>query len=349
VKIDWNPRLSGADTETITTLDMHAAGEPLRIVTGGLAELEGDTILERRRYMREHFDHVRRALMWEPRGHYDMYGAILTPPVSGGADLGVLFMHNEGYSTMCGHGVIALVTALIDTGALPARGRETPVTLDTPAGVVRATAHLGADGRVSYVSFLNVPSYLHARDVELCIPGVGEITADIVFGGAFYAVLPADRLGLELAASNRTALVQAAQRVKRAVSDTVPITHPLEPDLGFLYGVILTGPPESHAHHSRNLCVFANAEVDRSPTGTGVSGRVAQLHARGEIALGEEILVESILGARSVFGARAVESTRVGPHEAVTPEVRGTAYITGHSEFVVDPRDSLGGGFLLGG
>jgi trans-L-3-hydroxyproline dehydratase len=347
VKLDWDARPLAAGLERITTLDMHAAGEPLRIVTGGLAELEGSTILKRRRYMREHFDHVRRALMWEPRGHYDMYGAVLTPPVSDGADLGVLFMHNEGYSTMCGHGVIALVTALIDTGALPARGRETPVTLDTPAGVVRATAHLDADGRVSYVSFLNVPSYLHARDVALCIPGVGEIVADIVFGGAFYAVLPARRLGLELSTSNRSELVKLAERVKSVVNDTMPITHPSEPDLGFLYGTIVTGPPEDPAHHSRNICVFANAEVDRSPTGTGVSGRVAQLHARGEIALGEEILVESILGRTSVFGGRAVEATRLGPHEAVIPEVSGTAFITGRSEFLVDPRDSLGAGFLL--
>jgi trans-L-3-hydroxyproline dehydratase len=348
MKLDWDTRPPAAGSERITTLDMHAAGEPLRIVTGGLAELKGATILERRRYMREHFDHVRRALMWEPRGHYDMYGAILTPPVSEGADLGVLFMHNEGYSTMCGHGVIALVTALIDTGALPARGRETPVTLDTPAGVVRATAHLGADGRVSYVSFLNVPSYLHARDVSLCIPGVGDVTADIVFGGAFYAVLPAGRLGLELTASNHLELVKGAERVKRAVNETMTIAHPFEPDLGFLYGAILTGPPEDSAHHSRNICVFANAEVDRSPTGTGVSGRVAQLHARGEITLGEEILVESILGRSSVFGGRAVETTHVGPHESVVPEVSGTAFITGRSEFLVDPRDTLRGGFLLG-
>jgi trans-L-3-hydroxyproline dehydratase len=348
MKLDWDARPVAAGLERITTLDVHAAGEPLRIVTGGLAELEGATILERRRFMREHFDHVRRALMWEPRGHYDMYGAILTPPVSDGADLGVLFMHNEGYSTMCGHGVIALVTALIDTGALPARGRETPVTLDTPAGVVRATAHLGEDGRVSYVSFLNVASYLHARDVAICVPGVGELTADIVFGGAFYAVLPADRLGLELSPTNHLDLVRGAEQVKRAVNDTMPIAHPSEPDLGFLYGVILTGPPEDATHHSRNICVFANAEVDRSPTGTGVSGRVAQLHARGDLALGEEILLESILGRSSVFGGRAVETTRVGAHGAVIPEVSGTAFITGRSEFLVDPRDSLGAGFLLG-
>ncbi len=347
MKLDWDAKPLSSDLEEITTLDMHAAGEPLRIVTGGLAEPAGATILERRRYMREHLDHVRRALMWEPRGHYDMYGAVVTPPASGEADLGVLFMHNEGYSTMCGHGIIALVTALIETGAFPARDRETPVAIDTPAGLVRATAHLDSDGRVSRVSFLNVPSFLYARDVALDVPGVGELHADIVFGGAFYAVLPAERLGLEVAPSRRAALVEAAERVTRAVNDTTSIVHPVDPDLGFLYGTILTGPPEDPRHHSRNICVFANAEVDRSPTGTGVSGRVAQFHARGELPLGREIAVESILGAASVFGGRAVETTRVGPHDAVIPEVSGTAFITGRSRFLVDPRDPLGGGFLV--
>jgi trans-L-3-hydroxyproline dehydratase len=348
VKLDWDARPPSAGSEKITTLDMHAAGEPLRIVTGGMAELKGAPILERRRYMRDHLDHVRRALMWEPRGHYDMYGAIVTPPVSEGADVGVLFMHNEGYSTMCGHGIIALVTALMETGALPARGPDTPVTLDTPAGVVRATAHLGAAGRVERVSFLNVPSFLYARDVSISVAGIGELVSDIVFGGAFYAVLPAERLGVELTPSNRSELVEGAERVKRAVNESIEIVHPSEPDLGFLYGTILTGPPEDPSHHSRHICVFANAEVDRSPTGTGVSGRVAQLYVRGEIALGEEIAVESILGHSSVFRGRAVEMTRVGSHDAVVPEVSGTAYMTGRSEFVVDPRDTLGGGFLLG-
>lgn len=348
MKLDWDAAPLSVHSERITTLDMHAAGEPLRIVTGGLAELEGATILERRRYMSEHLDHVRRALMWEPRGHYDMYGAVVTPPVSDDADFGVLFMHNEGYSTMCGHGVIALVTALVDSGALAARGRETSVTLDTPAGVVRATAHLDGGGRVERVSFLNVPSFLYSRDVALDIPGIGSAEVDIVFGGAFYAVLPAGRIGLELSPSNRSALVEAGERVKHAVNEAMTITHPLESELGFLYGTILTGAPEDPAHHSRNICVFANAEVDRSPTGTGVSGRVAQLYARGELALGEQIVVESILGASSVFTGRAVEKTRVGPHEAVVPEVSGTAFVTGRSEFIVDPHDALASGFLLG-
>ena len=344
--LNWNARPPVAGSEKITTLDAHAAGEPLRIVTGGMPELEGATILERRRFMQAKLDHVRRALMWEPRGHYDMYGAIVTPPVSDGADLGVLFMHNEGYSTMCGHGVIALVTALIETGALPSRGSVTPVTLDTPAGVVRATAHLTGDGRVARVSFLNVPSFVYASDVALHLPEVGDVRTDIVFGGAFYAVLPASSLGLDLAASNRVELTQGAEAVKRAVNHTMSIIHPLEPELGFLYGTILTGPPEDPAHHSRNICVFADAEVDRSPTGTGVSGRVALLHARGELRPGEEIMVESILGSSSVFGGRVAGTTRVGAYDAVIPEVSGTAFITGRSEFLIDPRDALGGGFL---
>ncbi len=347
MKLDWEARPSPPELTEITTLDMHAAGEPLRIVTGGVPEPEGATILERRRYMREKLDHVRRALMWEPRGHYDMYGAVVTPPVTDRADLGVLFMHNEGYSTMCGHGVIALVTALIETGAFPARGRETPVALDTPAGLVRATAHLDSAGRVSRVSFLNVPSFLYERDLALDVPGIGEVRADIVFGGAFYAVLPAASCGLEIAPSNSAALVQAAARVTRAVNESMSIVHPMEPDLGFLYGTILTGPPEDPRHHSRNVCVFADSEVDRSPTGTGVSGRVAQLHARGELPMDQEILVESILGRASVFGGRAVETTHVGSHDAVIPEVSGTAFITGRSRFFIDPRDPLGSGFLL--
>jgi len=171
----------------ITTIDAHAAGEPLRIITGGLPALQGNTILERRRYMQKHLDHIRRALMWEPRGHRDMYGCVLTEPVTPEADLGVLFIHNEGYSTMCGHGVIALVTTLLEAGALPAKGQQTPVNLDTPAGLVRATAHLDERGHVERVSFLNVPSFLYARDVELDVPAWGRVSVDIAFGGAFYA------------------------------------------------------------------------------------------------------------------------------------------------------------------
>ncbi len=341
----WPPR--NADGWVITTIEAHAAGEPLRIITGGLPEIPGETILERRRYLREQLDGVRRALMWEPRGHYDMYGCVLTPPVSLEADLGVLFMHNEGYSTMCGHGVIALVTALIETGAFPISGRATPVNLDTPAGLVRATAHIDDAGRVERVSFRNVPSFVYAQDVALDLPEVGSVTTDIAFGGAFYAILPAARVGLAITPENTTKLIAAGEAIKRAVNATLAIQHPDDPDLGFLYGTILTGPPEDSTHHSRNICVFANAEVDRSPTGTGVSARLALHHARGEIIGGESIAIESILGAESVFTGRVVGHARAGTFDAIIPEVSGRAFITGRSEFRLDPDDVLGRGFLL--
>jgi trans-L-3-hydroxyproline dehydratase len=341
----WPPLYS--DALTITTIDAHAAGEPLRIITSGLPELLGATILERRRYMREHLDHVRRALMWEPRGHYNMYGCVLTPPVTSEANLGIIFLHNEGYSTMCGHGVIALVTALIEAGAIPPTGPQTPINLDTPAGLVRATAHCDEQGRVERVSFLNVPSFLYARDLTVDLPELGQIKVDIAFGGAFYAIVPAERVGLQVTPEQTAQLIAAGEAIKRAVNAAVPIQHPTEADLGFLYGTILTGPAEAPEHHSRNICVFANAEVDRSPTGTGVSARLALHHAKGELKQGETVVVESILGRHSTFSGRVVGSAQVGPFAAVVPEVGGAAHITGRHELILDPRDRLGQGFLL--
>lgn len=346
--LTWKQRPPDKDTLLITTLDAHAAGEPLRIITGGLPELEGDTILARRRCMQQHYDHIRRALMWEPRGHFNMYGCALTPPVTPEADLGVIFMHNEGYSTMCGHGVIALVTALVETGTLAATGTQTLVNLDTPAGLVRATAHVDSAGHVERVSFLNVPSFVSARDVEIAVPAWGRLRVDVAFGGAFYAFLNAADVGLEVRPEQTAQLVAAGEAIKKAVNAVLPIKHPLEEDLGFLYGTILIGPPEQPDHHSRNICVFADAEVDRSPTGTGVSARLAIHHARGDIAEGQQIVIESILGAASAFGGWVVGQTTVGACPAIIPEVSGTAFITGRHEFILDPRDTLGRGFLIG-
>jgi trans-L-3-hydroxyproline dehydratase len=276
-----------------------------------------------------------------------MYGCVLTPPVSAGADFGVLFLHNEGYSTMCGHGVIALVTALVETGAFPSAGEQTPVNLDTPAGLVRAVAHVDSGGRVERVSFRNVPSFVYAPDLEIDVAPYGRLAVDVVYGGAFYAYLDAAQVGLEVGPERARELVAAGEAIKRAVNATLTIRHPEAEDLGFLYGTILTGPPEDPAHTMRNVCVFANAEVDRSPTGTGVSGHVALLAAHGDLREGQEIMVESILGAQSVFAGRIAERGQVGSHTAVTPEVSGTAFITGRHEFILAPRDTLGAGFLL--
>ncbi len=347
MELNWKPIDDVENATVMTTIDAHAAGEPLRIIIGGLPLLPGDTMLEKRRYMQQHFDHIRRALMWEPRGHRDMYGAMLTQPVTLEADLGVLFMHNEGYSTMCGHGIIALVTTLLETGALAAKGQHTPINLDTPAGLVRATAHLDSRGQVERVLFLNVPSFLYARDVELDVPAFGRLRVDVAFGGAFYAFIPAAQLGLSVAPEQASQLAAAGDTITKAVNAVLPVQHPLEEDLGFLYGTIFTGPPENPAHHSRNVCIFANAEVDRSPTGTGVSARLALHHAKGEIEDGQHIVIESILGAASTFSGRVAGHAQVGPYRAVVPEVSGRAFITGRHEFVLDPNDELGQGFFL--
>ena len=347
MNLQWHWPPPHTDALTITTLDAHAAGEPLRIIIDGLPALEGATILERRRFMREHYDHVRRALMWEPRGHYNMYGCVLTPRVTAEADLGVLFLHNEGYSTMCGHGVIALVTALIEAGAMPIKGPQTPINLDTPAGLVRAVAHLSGDGHVERVTFQNVPSFVYACDVEIDLPPYGLFPVDIAFGGAFYAIVPAAAVGLLVTPEQTAQLMVAGEAIKRAVNAVLPIQHPSEADLSFLYGTILTGPAESPEHHSRNICVFANAEVDRSPTGTGVSARLALHHAKGEIVDEQQIAIESILGSASTFSGRVVGRAQVGRYPAVVPEVSGTAFITGRHEFSIAPRDRVGQGFLL--
>jgi proline racemase len=347
MKLDWEAFRGNDPTTVIKTIDYHIAGEPFRIIVEGVPNPQGKTILERRRFFREHFDHLRRALIWEPRGHYNMYGCVLMPPVTQEASFGVLFLHNEGYSTMCGHGIIGLVTALIETGTVEAKSQKTPIHLDTPAGLVRATAHLEPSGRVEHVSFLNVPSFLYAKDVEISLPDHGPLTVDVAFGGAFYAILPAERIGLTVDAKQTEKLVIAGKSIKQAVNKALSIQHPDEEDLGFLYGTILTGPPEDPSHHSRNICVFADAEVDRSPTGTGISARLAQHYAKGEVGDAQEVIVESILGRSSTFTGKIVGHGKAGPYPAIVPEVSGKAFLTGKHEFIVDRRDELGRGFLI--
>jgi len=334
----WSPP---PDWTRITTIDAHAAGEPLRVITGGLPPIPGDTILAKRRYAREHLDHLRRALMFEPRGHADMYGCILTEPVTPDGDLGVLFLHNEGYSTMCGHGIIGLVTVALEVGMLQP---SESIRLDTPAG--RVTARADFDGkRVRSVAFENVPSFAYVLDQTVAVPGIGVIRCDVGFGGAFYAYCQADDLGVRLIPEDYRKLIEVGMAVKRAVMNSLSIQHPFEPDLGFLYGTIIVGPPQGQGAHSRNVCVFAEGEVDRSPTGTGVSGRVALEHARGRLPLGEPFVVESLIGTR--FTGRVVRTTAFGEFAAVIPEVEGSAYMTGRNEFWIAPDDPLKEGFIL--
>lgn len=325
--------------QRMTVIDSHTGGEPFRVVVDGLPDIPGDTVLERRRYAMEHLDWLRKALMWEPRGHADMYGGWLGDPVGPNSDLAVLFTHNEGFSTMCGHGIIALAKVILDTGIIT--GTDT-LRIDTPAGQILSTA-TRENGSVREVSFVNVPSFASDLDATVDVEGLGAVPYDLAFGGAFYAYVDAGRLGLPM--DDASALVQAGRRIKQAIASGRRIDHHDSPDLGFLYGVIFTGPAESPANHSRHVCVFADGEVDRSPTGTGVGGRLAILHARGELGPGDEVAIESIVG--SVFRGRILEMTTAGPHPAVVPQISGTAAITGRSELWFDPDDPLGSGFLI--
>jgi len=357
-----------ASGDAIQVLDYHTAGEPFRIVIAGYPELPGRNILERRRAALEHHDDLRKILMWEPRGHADMYGGILVPPDHAEAQVGVLFMHNEGYSTMCGHGTIALATALIETGAISCVGVETPIGIDAPCGLVRATAYVdaaelaaaraaGRTPRVREVRLENVPSFAAALDVPLDVPGFGRVLVDVGYGGAFYALISAAALGLEMRAESAAQIAaagraitdagRAALRAGGALADALGVKHPESDDLSFLYGTIIDGPPEEASHHSRNLCLFAEGEVDRSPTGSGVSARLAVLHARGLVATGEEIAIESILGRESVFIGQVARTEQWAGRNAVIPEVRGSAHMTGSARFVLDTDDPIGRGFLI--
>ena len=365
LRIDAPIAAAGA---AIEVLDYHTAGEPFRIIVRGYPELAGKNILERRRTALQQHDHLRKMLMWEPRGHADMYGGILVPPDHDDAQVGVLFMHNEGYSTMCGHGTIALATALVESGAIPATGITPQIGIDAPCGLVRAVAHVheneiaaahasGRTPRVHEVTFENVPSFAAALDVAIDVPGYGPLTVDVGYGGAFYALIDASQIGIEMRAENAAALAaagraitdagRAALRAGGALATALGVSHPEEADLSFLYGTIISGPPEDAAHHSRNLCLFAEGEVDRSPTGSGVSARLAVLHARGFVKTGEEIAIESILGRESVFRGRVARTEEWAGRNAVIPEVRGSAHMTGSARFVLDDNDPIGRGFLV--
>lgn len=335
----WQPP---AHWQKIMTIEMHTGGEPLRVFISGLPEIKGATVLEKRRYFREHYDHIRTGTLWEPRGHADMYGAIITP--SADADFDVFFLHNEGYSTMCGHAIIALTKLVFETGMMRTEGNNPQVTFNVPAGRVHAQAVL-EDGRVRESSFRNVPSFVYLQDQQVNVPEVGTVSFDVAYGGAFYAFVDATPLGLSLTADDYSRLIDYGRRIKNSVMQMFSIVHPFEDDLSFLYGTIFTGPALDSSHHSRNVCIFAEGEVDRSPTGTGVSARAALHYAKRELQLNQKITIESILG--SLMTVQAVEATRFGPYDAVIPEVTGTASITGRNEIYFDPEDPFREGFIL--
>ncbi len=321
-------------TQPITTVDYHTAGEPFRIVTGGVEPLRGATVLDRRRDALARSDHVRRLLVYEPRGHADMYGCHVVPPDDDGADLGVVFFHNAGYSTACGHGTIALVTWALDEGVVERHEGESRVVVDVPSGRLETWATV-VGGRVRSVRFRNVPSFVHARALRAAGREV-----DVAFGGAFYASLQERVEAVEL-----PRLIELGRRVKRDLEAAHEIVHPAEPELRDVYGVIFWQAEAGEPLAQRNVTVFADGEVDRSPCGSGTSARLALLDADGGLPRGAELRHLSIVG--SEFRGRVVGDADVAGIPAVVTEVEGSAYRTGSAEFTLDPDDPLGDGFLL--
>ena len=361
----------------IQTIDAHTAGEPLRLIVAGFPDIEGTTVLEQREFVRTHYDHLRRALMLEPRGHADMYGALLTPPEREGSHAGVLFMHNEGFSTMCGHGVIAVCTIAVERSLIvvprEADGRVR-ITLDSPAGPIEAVAHTTpvaqdfltaeasakavspASVRVTRVSFRNVPSFVLHPSVPVRI-GNREARVDVAFGGAFYAIVDSESVGIPIVPERLPDLRRVGMEIKHAVERAVRVEHPLEPQLHGIYGTIFTGQPSDAFADLRNVTIFADAEVDRSPCGTGTAAVMAVLSAMGILGRDQQFTHESIIGTK--FRGRVVGETSVStpnsstPNSqgtdiaAIIPEIEGEAYITGEHTFLIDDRDPLKHGFRI--
>jgi len=362
----------------LKTIDAHAAGEPLRLVVDGFPAPRGKTMLDKREWVRRHADGLRRALMLEPRGHADMYGAVLTEPVSPGSHAGVLFMHNEGYSTMCGHGIVAVTTIALERGLLDPGDDGATIVYDAPAGTIRARASLAAGKagevdeagraggaraasaaiateppaasmreprrRVESVAFMNVPSFVLHGGLTVKLAS-RQVRVDVAFGGAFYAIVDSEAVGLPIDVAHLPELRRVGMDIKHAIDTQQTVVHPLDPGLAGIYGTIFTGPPSDERADLRNVTIFADAEVDRSPCGTGTAAVMAVLDAMGLLGTDAPFVHESLIGTR--FRGRVASRSAVGDIEAIVPEIEGSAWITGEHTFIVDDGDPLKEGFRI--
>jgi proline racemase len=335
-------------SKLISTIDSHTAGECTRLVMSGLPPIPGGTVAEKLAYAQEHLPWVPGFLLLEPRGHKDMFGAVLVPPCSPEADIGVLFMDNQGYEPMCGHAVIGTATTVLEMGMFEMTGPETLVTLDTPSGLVRAYAQV-EDDHVVAVSFENVPAFVYRSSVALQVPAVGDLTVDICFGGLFFVFVNARQLDIELVPANGARLADLGMRILAAVNEQVAVRHPELPHIDKVIDLRFYVEPGGDGADSRNVVILGDHMVDRSPCGTGTSAETALRYARGQLGLGESFVTESIIGTR--FTGQAVAETQVGSGSelfpAVIPRVTGRAHVTGFHRFVLDADDPFPQGFGL--
>ncbi len=326
-------------------LDVHAGGAPSRIVRSGLPRIPGATMMDRMQGFAARHDWIRKALVLEPRGKEMTSVVVLTEPVHPDAHVGAFFMEAHGYLPMCGSDTIATATALIETGQVPATGPETVVRIDTPAGLIEATAHLDPDGRVASVTFVNAPGFCAVSQEPLEVPGLGRVVVDVAYGGNFYVIADASRLGLAFDPLRTRPLVTAAHSLREAANAALPVRHPTIPEIAGITHVQLFWPPEREGGPTRIVVVIPTGGVDRSPCGTGTTAKVATLFARGELELGQAFTHESLTGAR--FTGRPLEPTLVGDTPACRVSITGTASVVADATIFVDRRDALAEGFLL--
>lgn len=335
--------MSTSEHIEIETVDYHTAGEPFRIVVGGVGDIPGARILDKRRFALENLDEIRKLLVFEPRGHADMYGCFVVEPEDSDGDLGVLFFHNAGYSTACGHGTIALVTWAIESGRIPATDGTTRVFVDAPSGRLETFATV-EDGDVRSVRFRNVPSFVWRTDLQIKV-GAREISCDVSYGGAFYASIDAGVFGLTVTPENLTEFIALGREIKGRIEAEFDVVHPEEPELRDVYGVIFFETLATEPFTQRNVTIFADGEVDRSPCGSGTSARLALLDASGELSRGAELVHHSIVS--TVFLGSVTGEVQLNGAPAVITEVEGSAHRTGRHTFELEPADPLGTGFIL--
>ncbi len=334
-------------TRVISTIDSHTEGEPTRLVVSGLPSLQGSTMADKMLYARKELDGIRRLLLFEPRGHQDIYGALLLSPTIPEADFGLIFMNTQQYTTMCGHVVIGAATTVIETGMIDAVEPETSVTFETPVGLVHTQVRV-EKGRVYEVAFNNTPAFVYQRDVCLSDPVLGELPVDIVYSGGFFALLEANRIDMELVPANARALADLGTRLRAVANAQLSVGHPGLPFVTTIDAVEfhnLARRETDGTLRARNVATFGERTIDRSPCGTGTGAKIALLRAKGELAVGQPYISESIIGTQ--FIGRIIEETNVGDYRAVIPRIAGRAYLTGFHQFVFDPNDPFPYGFSL--
>lgn len=331
-------------SRSIHAVDSHTMGEPTRVVVGGVPQIPGKTMPEKKKYLEDHLDYLRTAIMLEPRGHNDMFGSIVTTACNPEADFGIIFMDGGGYLNMCGHGSIGAATIAVETGIVPMKEPVTEVNMEAPAGLIRAKVEV-KNGKVQSVSIVNVPAFLYKADQQIDLPGYGKITFDISFGGSFFAIVPAKQLNIKLLPENADKLKVLGIQIRDIINKEIKIQHPVLEHIKTVDLVEFFDETDNPKANLRNVVVFGQGQVDRSPCGTGTSAKLATLHAKGKLKQGEKFVYESI--ASTLFTGEIVGTTKVGDYDAVIPQITGSAYITGFCQYVIDEDDPVKHGFRL--